>query len=65
MLDITISCKVLVVIMRVSVLDQTDHVTASRCNYCKAPITKLQSSTGVHLSRGSVWLSWQTPLYRR
>ena len=53
--DVTISCEVLVVIMRVSVLDQTkrccplglDHGTVNRCNYCKAIIAKLQSSSTV------------------
>ena len=49
--DVTISCEVLVVIVRVSVADLTtrccppDHWTVNRCNYCKAPITKLQSSS--------------------
>ena len=41
----------LVVIVRIAVSDQTkrpcplDHGTVNRCNYCKAPMAKLQSSS--------------------
>ena len=43
----------MLVIVRVSVLDQTKrccplgHGAIDRCNYCKAPIAKLQSSSSL------------------
>jgi len=52
----------LVVIVRISVLDQTkrccplDHGTVNRCNYCNAPITNLQWSSTVEAAFASCFV---------
>ena len=51
-----ISCGMLVMMVRISVLNQTKrccqlhHGKVIRCNYCKAPIAKLQSSSMVQVA---------------